>query len=54
MDESLKKTREAKVIISGQAFEGAVVELEEARWEADNRHNITVKKLDGQVEVINN
>jgi len=54
VDESLKKTRDAKVIITGQAFEGAVIELEEARWEADNRHNVTIKKLDGQIEVINN
>lgn len=54
VDESLKKTREARVIIKGQAFEGTVLEMEEHRWEAGNQYNITVKKHDGQMEVINN
>lgn len=54
VNESLKKTREARIVITGQAFEGCVIELEEARWEADNRHNVTIKRQDGQVEVINN
>lgn len=54
VDESLKKTKEARVVITGQAFEGTVIEMEEARWEAENQHNVTIKRQDGQIEVINN
>ncbi len=47
----IKKSREAKIYISGQAFEGTVLEMEGCRWSAENQRNIVVRKKNDQMEV---
>ena len=53
MEQRVKKSKDAKIVISGQAHEGAVLEINGSRWEADNRRNITVKKHNNEVVVLN-
>ncbi len=52
LDIRIKKSRDAKIYISGQAFEGTVLEMEGCRWTAENQKNIVVKKKDDQMEVL--
>ena len=54
IEKSLKKVREAKVIITGRAYEGTVLEMEGCRWSAENQWNIIIRKKDDQVEVLSN
>ncbi len=54
IEKSLKKIREAKVIITGRAYEGTVLEMEGCRWSAENQWNIIIRKKDDQVEVLSN
>lgn len=53
-DKTTKKVKEAKVVIRGQAYEGTVLEMNEGRWFAENQRNITVKRQDAQIEILNN
>lgn len=52
IERTIKKIRDAKVIITGRAYEGTVVEMEGCRWAADNQWNIIIRKKDDQVEVL--
>jgi len=52
IERSLRKVRDAKVIITGRAYEGTVVEMEGCRWEAGNQWNVIIRKKDEQVEVL--
>lgn len=54
LEDSVKKVGEAKVVISGQAYEGTSLEINGARWFADNQYNITIKRQENQMEVFNN
>lgn len=49
-----RKMYDAKVIITGRAYEGTVVEMEGCRWAADNQFNIIIRKKDDHVEVLSN
>ena len=53
-EQSINKTREAKVVIAGCAFEGTTLEMNENRWLAENQHNITVRQQNEQMEVVTN
>ena len=53
-EKSISKTREAKVIIAGCAYEGTALEMNEARWLAENQRNITIRQHNEQMEVITN
>ncbi len=48
----IKKAREAKIFITGQAYEGTILEMEGCRWFAENQRNIVVKKKEDQLEVL--
>ncbi len=50
----VERTRTARVVISGQAHEGTLVELNGSRWEAEDQQNITIKQQHNQVEVVTN
>lgn len=52
LEQRIKKSREAKIFISGQAYEGTTLEMEGCRWFAENQRNIVVKKKNNQVEVL--
>jgi len=54
MDKDSKRSNEAKVVIEGQAYEGTILEMDGARWKAENQFNITVKRQDNQMEIISN
>lgn len=54
LEASVKKVGEAKVIITGQAYEGTSVDINGSKWFAKDQYNITIKKQEGQVEVYNN
>ncbi len=54
LEKIMQKAGEATVVISGQAFEGTVLEMDDGRWYADNQYNIVVKRQDDQMEVYNN
>ncbi|MBQ2803765.1 MAG: DUF342 domain-containing protein [Lachnospiraceae bacterium] len=53
-EQSVKVIKEAKIIIAGQAHEGTVLEMDGCRWVAENQHNITIRKHQDQMEVVNN
>lgn len=53
-EKEIKKTREAKFVIAGQAHEGTILEMEGCRWMANDQRNITVRKQCDDVEIINN
>lgn len=53
-EQSISKTREAKVVIAGCAHEGTALEMNENRWLAQNQHNITVRQQNEQMEVVTN
>lgn len=42
------------VVISGNAYEGTVVEIGSSRWEAKDQYNITIKQQDSEISVYNN
>jgi uncharacterized protein (DUF342 family) len=50
----IRRSKEAKVIISGEAFEGTVININGIRWSADNRYNITVHTVNGELSVYTN
>lgn len=54
LEEEFAKASEAKIIITGQAHEGTVVDLNGRRWEAQNQTNIVLKRVDNQMVVLNN
>lgn len=47
----LLKTEGARVEITGDAYEGSVVELNGHRWYAENQRNIVLKKKNGVLDV---
>ncbi|MBQ9140557.1 MAG: DUF342 domain-containing protein [Lachnospiraceae bacterium] len=51
-EKKLRKVRDAKVIVSKQAFEGTVVELDGCRWEANDEFNVVIRRNRDQVEVL--
>ena len=52
LETRIKRSREAKIYISGQAFEGTVLEMDGCRWAAENQRNIVVKKKEDHMEVL--
>lgn len=54
LDETVRASNDAKVIIGGRAHEGVVVEMSGCRWFAENQFNITLKKQNQQLEIISN
>ncbi|MBQ8596975.1 MAG: DUF342 domain-containing protein [Lachnospiraceae bacterium] len=52
IERTFRKMSDAKVIITGRAYEGTVVEMEGCRWAAENQFNIIIRKKDDQVEVL--
>lgn len=54
LEEGMKHVGDAKVVITGQAYEGTVVDINGEKWFAKDHYNITVKKIENQIEVINN
>lgn len=54
LEEKIKKVRSAKMLISGQAHEGVVLETDEGRWQAADEYNILLRIQNNQVEAIPN
>jgi uncharacterized protein (DUF342 family) len=54
LDETVKESNEAKIIINGRAHEGTTVEMSGCRWFAENQFNITLKKQEHHMEIISN
>jgi len=54
LEEGIKKVGDARVVINGQAYEGTTVDINGEKWFAKDHYNVTVKKVDNQIEVINN
>jgi len=52
VEATVRKTKEAKVIINGRAHEGVVVEMDGGRWQAGNEFNIVVMKKEDRVEIL--
>ena len=50
----IDKEKLVSVVISGNAYEGTVVEMGSSRWEAKNHYNITIKRQDSEISVYNN
>jgi len=51
-EKKLRKVKEAKVVVSKQAFDGTVVELDGCRWEANDEFNVVIRRNRDQVEVL--
>ncbi len=54
IEERVSKFKETKIVISGQAYEGTVLEVNGTRWLANNQYNITVRKKQDEMEVMLN
>lgn len=50
----IDKEKLVSVVISGNAYEGTVVEMGSSRWEAKNHYNVTIKRQDSEISVYNN
>lgn len=50
----IDKEKLVSVVISGNAYEGTVVEIGSSRWEAKDHHNITIKQQNSEISVYNN
>lgn len=50
----IDKEKLVSVVISGNAYEGTVVEMGSSRWEAKDHYNITIKQQDSEISVYNN
>jgi hypothetical protein len=50
----IDKEKLVSVVISGNAYEGTVVEFGTGRWEAKNQYNVTIKQLNSEISVYNN
>ena len=48
------KEKLVSVVISGNAYEGTVVEGGSGRWEAKNHYNVTIKQQNSEISVYNN
>ncbi len=53
-EKTIKVSNESKIIIGGQAHEGTILEMNGCRWLANDEYNITVKRQDSEMEVVNN
>lgn len=53
-ENAIRVSNESKIIISGQAHEGTILEMNGCRWLANDEYNITVKRQDSEMEVVNN
>uniref|UniRef100_UPI0040566C7F DUF342 domain-containing protein n=1 Tax=Acetatifactor sp. TaxID=1872090 RepID=UPI0040566C7F len=53
-EELLKGVNDARVIITGKAHEGVILDMNGCKWYADNQQNITIKRKDDATEVVNN
>ena len=51
---TIDKEKLVSVVISGNAYEGTVVEMGNSRWEAKDHYNITIKRQDSEISVYNN
>jgi len=51
---TIDKEKLVSVVISGNAYEGTVVEMGSSRWEAKDHYNITIKRQDSEISVYNN
>lgn len=54
IEQKIQLANEAKVVITGQAHEGTVLEMNGSRWYAENQFNVTIKKKENQMEVLTN
>lgn len=54
LEEKIKKVRGAKMLISGQAHEGVVLETDEGRWHAADEWNILLRIQNNHIEAIPN
>ncbi|MBQ8983875.1 MAG: DUF342 domain-containing protein [Lachnospiraceae bacterium] len=50
----IKKAYKARVVITGMAYEGTLVNLNDKRWYADNRRNVVISTVDRTLSVSNN
>ena len=50
----IDKEKLVSVVISGNAYEGTVVEMGSGRWEAKDNYNITIKQQNSEISVYNN
>ena len=50
----IDKEKLVSVVISGNAYEGTVVEFGTGRWEAKNQYNVTIKQLNSEISVSKN
>lgn len=50
----IDKEKLVSVVISGDAYEGTVVEIGSGRWEAKNHYNVTIKQQNSEITVYNN
>ncbi len=50
----IDKEKLVSVVISGDAYEGTVVEIGSGRWEAKNHYNVTIKQQNSEISVYNN
>lgn len=50
----IDKEKLVSVVISGNAYEGTVVEMGSGRWEAKDHYNITIKQQNSEISVYNN
>ena len=51
-EKKLRKVKDAKVIVSKQAYEGTIVEFDGCRWEANDEFNVVIRRNRNQVEVL--
>jgi uncharacterized protein (DUF342 family) len=53
-DVLIRRSKEAKIVITGEAFEGTIININGIRWSADNRYNITAHIVNGEMSVYTN
>lgn len=53
IEKKFQKANEARIVITGQAYEGTVIDMNGRRWEAGNQTNIILKRVDNQMVVLN-
>ena len=54
LEEKIKKVKNAKILIAGQAHEGVVLETDDGRWQASNEWNVLLRIQNSHIEAIPN
>ncbi|MBR1567591.1 MAG: DUF342 domain-containing protein [Lachnospiraceae bacterium] len=54
INKEIQKAYKARVVITGTAYEGTVVNVNEKRWHADNRRNVVIATVNNDLSIGNN